>query len=239
MSKKKNIQNILIVAWKLIRYNLKIIFANKFLYFFLAAVMFFILVTLINLFSGSNPTEGSVYYLLFVPGFLLVFYPTTYGIQNDLDSRMLEIIFGIPNYRYKVWLLRLIQIYIIVSINLLFLCFLSSLAIVRIPVFEMVYQLMFPIFMIGSLSFMFSTVIKSGNGAGVVVIIILTFLFILADPLQESKFNIYLNPFEIPREVNETIWKMTSFYNRLILIIISILANLIGLYNLQKREKFV
>lgn len=239
MSKSSNIKNLLVVTQKLIRYNLKIIFANRFIYFLLAAIAFFILVTIITLFSGETPAESTVYGLLFLPGILLVFYPTTYGIQNDQDSGMLEIIFGIPNYRYKVWLVRLLQIYIVVFINILILCALSSVSIIRIHIFDMVVQLMVPIFLIGSLGFMFSTIVKNGNGAAVTMVIILVLLFILEEPLHESKFNIFLNPFNIPDNVNEIIWKSTTFYNRLILVIAAVLANLYGLFNLQKREKFI
>lgn len=239
MSRFSKIMSFLVVARKLVRYNLKIIFANKFIYFLLAAVTFFIGVTLITLFSNDIPAESTVYGLLLFPGVLLVFYPTTFGIQNDQDSGMLEIIFGIPNYRYKVWLVRLLQIYVVVFIILFMLCALSSVSIIRIHIFDMVIQLMFPIFFIGSMGFMFSTIVKNGNGAAVTMVIILTILFILEEPLHETKFNIFLNPFDIPENVNETIWRSTSFYNRLILIIAAILGNLYGLFNLQKREKFV
>ena len=61
-------------------------------------------------------SDGTVYELLIFPGILLIFYPSVFGIQNDDDSRMLEILFGIPNYRYKVWLVRLVMIYALVFI---------------------------------------------------------------------------------------------------------------------------
>ena len=117
---KKNIQNLLSVMFKQFRYSLRIIFANKFIYFFLAAIIFFLLVTVIHLFSTSNAEVSDVYYLLLFPGLLLIFYPAAFGIQNDEDSRMLENIFAIPNYRYKVWLPRLVMIYLLVFILLIF-----------------------------------------------------------------------------------------------------------------------
>jgi len=96
---RHTLMNILDIAVKLVRYNLKIVFANKFIYFLIAAVAFFLFVALVSVFSNSNITEDSIYDILFFPGILLIFYPTTFGIQNDKDARMLEIIFGIPNYR--------------------------------------------------------------------------------------------------------------------------------------------
>jgi len=239
MNWSKKLANGVILLVKMIRYNLKIVFANKFLYFLLAAFAFFVLVTVIDLFSGTGATIEGVYYLLLFPGILLIFYPTAFGIQNDEDSRMLEIIFGIPNYRYKVWLVRLALIYLIVFLLLLALGLLSSFALVRIPVFEMSFQLMFPIFFTGSLAFMLSTLIKNGNGTAVVMVVIGVGFLIAAEPLEDSAWNIFLNPFDLPRDMNQIIWAEVSMKNRLYLLTGIILANLYGLYNLQAREKFV
>jgi len=239
MNWSKKVANGVILLVKMIRYNLKIVFANKFLYFLLAAFAFFVLVTVIDLFSGTGATIEGVYYLLLFPGILLIFYPTAFGIQNDEDARMLEIIFGIPNYRYKVWLVRLALIYLIVFLLLLALGLLSSFALVRIPVFEMSFQLMFPIFFIGSLAFMLSTLIKNGNGTAVVMVVIGVGFLIAAEPLEDSAWNIFLNPFDLPGDMNQVIWAEVSMKNRLYLLTGIILANLYGLYNLQAREKFV
>ena len=239
MAFKRHFQNSNDITVKLIRYNLKIIFGNRFIFFLIAAVLFFLFVTTITLFEDSNPTEGSVYYLLIFPGLLLVFYPTTFGIQNDVDARMIEILFGIPNYRYKVWLVRMVLIYFVVFVILLGLSFLSGFALVAVPVFEMVYQLMFPIFFLGSLAFMFSTLIRNGYGTAVVMVVIGLAFWISSGILENSKWNIFLNPFQIPSEMNEAIWMDLTLNNRLYLVAGTIIALLYGLLNLQKREKFI
>src|SRR5690606_29578203 len=87
----------------MIRYNLKIIFAGRFFWFLLAAFAFFVFFAVQTVLNRQAINEGTVYELLIFPGILLIFYPSVFGIQNDDDSRMLEILFGIPNYRYKVW----------------------------------------------------------------------------------------------------------------------------------------
>ena len=89
---------------KMARYNLKIIFAGRFIWFVLAALLFFILLSIQLVFNTPGFNSSSVYGILIFPGILLVFYPTVFGIQSDADSRILEILFGIPDYRYKVWM---------------------------------------------------------------------------------------------------------------------------------------
>jgi len=240
MNYKLQFKNISNIITKIFRYNLKIIFANKFIYFLLAAMGIFLLVTIINLLdSDSNPTEGTIYYLLLVPGLLIIFYPTTFGIQNDVDTRMIEILFGIPNYRYKVWLIRIAIIYVVVFTILLLLSLLSSAALVAVPIFQMVFQLMFPIFFLGCFAFMVSTLIRNGNGTAVVIIIIGMAFWILSEPLTASRWNLFLNPFSVPSNVNEAVWMETTFNNRLYLVVGTGISILFGLLNLQKREKFV
>ena len=228
------------IIWKMIRYNLKIVFGNKFIYFLLGATVFFLFITTINIFEDDSPEEESLFYILLNPGILLVFYPAAYGVQNDEDVRILEILFGIPNYRYKVWLVRLVLMYLITFVVLSGLTYIGVMAIYPSNVMEMVFHLMFPIFFIGCLSFMFSTMIRNGNGTAVVMIIICIGFWISAGILEESKWNIFLNPFaNPPRDMNEVVWEGIIFENRIYLFVGTIITLLYGLMNLQKREKFV
>jgi len=66
----------------IIRTNLKIIFANKFIYFLLAGISFYLLVITIGLFDeDSYPEIEDVYNMLLFPGLLLIFYPTAWPSQ--------------------------------------------------------------------------------------------------------------------------------------------------------------
>ena len=239
MKYQKQLKNSFSLIKDLARYNLKIIFANKFIYFLLSAVIFFLLVTILNLAnSDSNPTEGLVYYWLLVPGILLIFYPTVFGIQSDVDTRMIEILFGIPNYRYKVWLIRMALIYFVVFFILILLSLISSFALVSISIFSMVFQLMFPIFFLGSAAFMVSTLVRNGNGTAVVMVVLGLFFWISTGFLP-NKFNLFLNPFSMPSDVNEVVWANTTLNNRIYIFVMTIIWILFGLIRLQKREKFV
>jgi hypothetical protein len=223
----------------MVRYNLKIIFANKFIWFLVASLAFFVGVLLITLFSKGKIDAGTIFNLLLYPGLLLVFYPTVFGIQNDEDTRVLEILFGIPDYRYKVWLVRLILIYLAVFVILLLLAVFCSWALLPFPVFNMAWHLMFPIFFMGTLAFLLSTFIKNGIGTGVVMIIVGVFFVALMAVIQNSKWNIFLNPFSIPDGMSENAWKSIVQDSRVILFVGIVLALLGGLTSLQKRERFI
>jgi len=239
MIKKVDIKNNLIVLVRMIRYNLKIIFANRFIWFLIAAFAFFAFFAIQQVLNRNTIDDGSIYYILFFPGVLIIFYPSVFGIQNDDDARMLEILFGIPNYRYKVWLIRLLMIYILVFIIILLFAVVASVILYKINVYEMAYQLMYPVVFLGSMAFMFSTLIKNGNGTAVVMVLIGVALLILADSLERTQWNIFLNPFKIPDNMNQIIWQGIISKNRIFLSVSMLVFILYGLFNLQKREKFV
>ncbi|HPE75380.1 MAG TPA: hypothetical protein PLC80_04800 [Draconibacterium sp.] len=239
MSKTANIKNQLIILTRMIRYNLKIIFANRFIWFLVSAFAFFAFFAIQNVINRNNIVDGTIYNLLIFPGMLLIFYPSAFGIQNDDDSRMLEILFGIPNYRYKVWLVRLIMIYVLIFFIILLFAGIASVVLYKINIIEMSYQLMYPIVFMGSMAFMFSTVVKNGNGTAVVMVLIGVALIILADALERTQWNVFLNPFEIPNSMNQVIWQGIISKNRIFLGVAMVVFILYGLFNLQKREKFV
>ena len=232
--------NVIRNTQRLARYNMSIIFGGRFIYFIIAAFLFFLLFGAIVAFNQNEIGLDSVYILLSFPAFLLVFYPSVFGIQNDADQRTLEIIFGIPNYRYKVWLIRLIMIYVLVFIIIILFAALASVLLYKIDILEMAYQLMFPIVFLGSMAFMFSTLIKNGNGTAVAMVLIGVALLILKeDVLDRTQWDIFLNPFQVPGNMNEVIWTGIISKNRTFLAIGMLVFILYGLFNLQKREKFV
>ena len=234
-----NIRNRTVIFRKMIRYNLRIIFANKFIWFLIAALAVFLFFAIQTVINRGTMGEGTIYELLIFPGILLIFYPTVFGIQNDDDSRMLEILFGIPNYRYKVWLVRLLMIFSLIFIIIYLFAAIASVLLYSINIFEMAYQLMYPIVFMGALAFMFSTLIKNGNGTAVVMVIIGVALLILQDAMQRTQWNVFLNPFDIPDNLNEVIWQGLISKNRVFMGIGIVVFVLYGLFNLQKREKFV
>ena len=245
----------LALGYKLIQYNLKIIFAGKFVWFLLASFAFFGYFMFMAVWNREEINEASIYNILFFPCLLLIFYPVVFGIQNDEDNRILEIIFGIPNYRYKVWGLRMLMVYVANYFILVFFAYAARLLLYPINIMEMSAQLIFPMLFFGNLAFMFSTITRSGNGTAVLMILIgLSFYIIMnmsiggggggggsnpVSTISTSFWNVFINPFETPANIHSMIWQNTLIQSRIFLILGGIVFLMLGLLNLQKREKFV
>ena len=223
----------------LARYNMRIIFGGKFVYFILAAFIFFLVFGTISALESSDMNIDEVYGLLAFPAILLVFFPSVFGIQSDADQRTLEIIFGIPDYRYKVWLVRYLMILVLVFFLLFPFAGLAYYALLSFPVLKMILHLMVLVLFVSALGFSISTIVRNGNATAVIMVILGLFLLILADELDESKWNIFLNPFNTPNDLNDIVWREIIRQNRLILGITSLVLLLLGLLNLQQREKFL
>jgi len=227
------------VACHMIRYNFRIIFAGRFIWFLLAAFAFFVFISISGIWNGAVPDEEFVYDILIFPAILLVFYPMTFGIQNDADAGILEILFGIPDYRYKVWLVRLILVFVLVFLILVVLGSLCYIFLTPVSLFEMSYQVMYPVFFLGSMAFMFSTIIKNGNGTAVVMVILGVLALILSGSVERTMWNIFLNPFHVPNNMNEMIWAGITLKNRVFLAVGAVVFILAGMLNLQRRERFI
>lgn len=235
----KKIKNTLNLTARMVRFNMRIIFGARFIWFLLAAFGFYVFISISGIWNGEIPDEEFVYDILLFPAILLIFYPMTFGIQNDVDSGILEILFGIPDYRYKVWLVRLVLVFVLVFVLLLGFTGLASIFLIPLNLVEMSWQVMYPVLFLGSMAFMFSTIVKNGNGTAVVMVILGILALILSENLERTQWNIFLNPFNVPRNMNEMIWEGITLKNRLFLVIGTLLFILYGLFNLQKREKFI
>jgi hypothetical protein len=218
---------------------MRIIFGGKFIYFVLAAFLFFMVFGTIIALDNNVMGIEDIYGLLAFPAILLVFFPSVFGIQSDADQRTLEIIFGIPDYRYKVWLVRYVMILLLVFLLLFPFAGIAWWGLMSFPLMPMILHLMVLVLLVSSLGFCLSTVVKNGNATAVIMVVLGLAFLILSDELDESKWNIFLNPFGMPGDLNEIIWQEIVRQNRIFMATLSTVLILLGLLNLQQREKFL
>lgn len=230
----------LISLFAFFRYNAVHVFAGKFLYFLLAALALFLTVIVIYVVNQpSPPGADAVYGFLMAPALLLIFYPSVYAIQADSDARMLETLFGVPDYRYKVWLARYVTQYIIVGVLLLLLGLFCQISVAHFPLWPMVFHLMFPVVFMGGFGFMVAVLTRSGNGAAVIVVTFLLVLLFGAEALEGSRWNLFHNPFAETGAFDYIIQQETTLYNRIYMLIGAITCTLFAMLRLMQREKLV
>ena len=90
--KSKRLYNNYILIYKMIIFNLRIIFANKFIWFLAGSILFYLGLSVIYVFSNDVSKMEDLYGIFLFSGVLLVFYPSVFGVQNDQDARTIEIL---------------------------------------------------------------------------------------------------------------------------------------------------
>lgn len=229
----------IVLISRIIRYNLKVVFAGRFILFLLAAIAFYIFFMMISVYDNVELNSEFLYEITFFPALLLIFYPMVFGIQRDEDAKMLEILFGIPDYRYKVWLVRLVLIFFLVFLMLILFSAVGSYLLYPINPVSLAGQLLFPVAFLGSLAFLLSTRIKNGNATAVVMVILGFFITIFSEIVEDTLWDIFLNPFGTPRQFTELAFRQIIWKNRVFLSVGTIVFMLGALLNLQNRERYI
>jgi len=128
---------------------------------------------------------------------------------------------------------------VIIAALMLALVLLCRLTLADFPVGRMVFQVMMPLIFLGSLAFFISAQTTSGNVTAVILVIVLLFFWVLGDEMQNSTWFLFHNPFRSVEALRSTLWAETTFYNRLYMIMGSVVTTLFALLRLQNREKFI
>jgi hypothetical protein len=227
-------------TWSFFRYNVANVFSGRAVYFMILASAIFLAVVVLNLVSRVSAFSGQkIYDYLLIPGILLVFYPAVFAIQNDKDARMIETLFGIPDYRYKIWLARYVTLYLVVAALLFLLGVFCRVGLASFPLAKMVLELMVPVVFVGSLAFFIASLTGSGLATAVILVVVVLLFWLFRGSLADSPWFLFHNPFTAVSEVRTLVLAKTTVANRLYFISGSVVLTMLALLRLQKREKFV
>ena len=227
-------------VWAFVRYSAYQNFSGRALGFIGLAVVVFLGVVGFSLMSRSAARgPEQVYNYLLIPAVLLTFYPSAFAIQGDKDAEMIETLFGIPDHRYKVWLVRLATLFVLVAGILFLLALFCRIGLTEFPLAAMVYQLMFPVLFLASLAFFLACLTGSGNSTAVILVVVVLVFWALAGTLKGSSWFLFHNPFAAVSQIQALVWKRITLSNRLYLSIGSVFLLMLALLRLQNRERYI
>jgi len=227
-------------AWAFIRYSAARNFSGRAAGFIGLAVLVFLGVVVFSLMSRSAARGAEqVYNYLLVPAVLLTFYPSAFAIQSDKDAGMIETLFGIPDHRYKVWLVRLVTLWVLAAGILWLLALFCRIGLTGFPLGRMVLHLMFPVVFLACLAFFLACLTGSGNGTAVILAVVLLAFWALAGTMKSSSWFLFHNPFAAVGELQAVVWRKITLSNRLYLSIGSVFLLMLALLRLQNRERYI
>jgi hypothetical protein len=235
-----SLKKIVSEAWSFFWLNAAHVFSGRAVWFLLLSAGVFFAVVVLNLGSRETTfTSQKIYDLLLIPGIMLVFYPSAFAIQNDKDAGMLETLFGIPDYRTKVWLVRLFVLYAFAAGCLFLLALFCRVGLADFPLRKMVLELAVPVLFVGSLAFFVASLTGSGLATAVIMVIVTLLFWLFREPLADSAWFLFHNPFANRNEIQAILRAKTTIANRLYFLSGSLVLTMLALLRLQKREKFI
>lgn len=231
-----------VVIWEMLRLQARVLFSNRFAWFMAGILAFYVVVYIINFNQPvvQRMTREAVFSLLLeFPLSLLAVYLNMQLLTAEKENRTLEVMFTTAGGRYKVWLQRLGTLYAI----LLALCFLlSSLAfftIADLPIVGMALNAFVPVFFVGNMTLYFAVRFRSGLAAGMVSAGILLILLMFSELLNETRYFLFFNPYNVPRSLDPETWELWMWQNRAAVLFFGGLLLFLALRGMEIRERLL
>lgn len=229
--------------WTLFQLNLKIIFTLKYVFFLAGILAYFVIIYLSNTIfskesSGLDPEEIYNALLLFPFTILVIFFSMGLVIY-ERDNRTIEIMFTTSGSRYKIWLMKILvfnmAVYLSVFLFTIFIFFmLEDVSILWLPL-----EVMLPLLFIGNLTMLLSIIVRGDYAGGMLSAGIIFLIFIFSDPLYESRFFLFMNPYHLPYEISEAKWHTMIWQNRVGVLLLSGLLLFFSMRKLENRERLL
>jgi len=177
--------------------------------------------------------------LLEVPLFGLAIFLNMQLIANEKDRRTLEGLFTVAGSRYKVWLIRFGTLNLVMLGFALVLSLIGYFCFADLPPVGMALNGFVPACFIGSMTLYFSVRFRSAFAAGMVAVGVLLLISVMAEPLEESRYFAFFNPYNVPRSLDPETWQLWMWQNRLALLALSAGLQFLALRGLGNRERLL
>jgi ABC-type transport system involved in multi-copper enzyme maturation permease subunit len=232
------------VGWEILRSQAVILFSKKFAWFIAGLMTYFVTAYIINYRQAvinRMTQEDILFSLLVFPLFILAIFLNMQLISSEKDKRTLEVLFTTAGSRYKVWILRVATLNLMLVLTALALSTLAFFSIADISIVPTALHGFVPAFLIGGVTLYFSVKFRSGLAAGMVtaIIVVLTIMFSDGFNLEDTRYFLFFNPYDVPRELDPETWNIWMWQNRIGILGVGTLLHFFALRGLELRERIL
>jgi Na+/proline symporter len=141
--------------------------------------------------------------------------------------------------RYKVWLLRLGTLNVILFILAFALSAVAFFTITDIPIIGMALHGFVPAFFVGNMTLYFAVRFRSGFAAGMVAAGLLVLILMFSELLNETRYFLYFNPYDVPRRLDPGTWNLWMWQNRVGVLCLGGFLLFAALRGMEVRERLL
>ncbi len=230
------------IGFRILRLQAQILFFNRFYWFIAAIFGYFVIAYIINYKSDmiNRLSQNDVLLALFmIPFAVLAILLNMQIISREKDNRTLEVMFTTSGSRYKVWILRVTTLnLILLSISIFFSTFVFF-TFTEIEIIATGFHAFVPTFFIGSMTLYFAVKFRSGFAAGMLVGGFIMLHFMFTEVLEDTKYSLFFNPYDIPRRLDPETWSLWMWQNRITVLLLGCFLQFLALRGLENREKML
>ena len=221
--------------------SLRIVFHRKRLFGVFGVIGYYAILYAIMTFNPSDgfSVEDALNILVQIPIAALAVYLSMDLVALERDRETLETLFSTASTHYNIWIVRLTALHGILVASSLVMSGLSYILFAEFPFVLGGLNAFVPAYMIANLTFYFAVSVRSSNAAGMLAIGCLLLVLMFGSNLTNQGYNPLINPFNIPNNVDLTIWEDTVLLNRVSVIGIGVLLLYLGLRKMERRERLL
>ncbi|KAA3619848.1 MAG: hypothetical protein DWQ05_03750 [Calditrichaeota bacterium] len=230
------------VSLEVFRLNTRIVFSNRFAWFLFGLIAYIIFLYVVNyqneIYDRMRP-DFIFYMLVQLPLSAIAVFLCMNLISSEKDNRTLEITFTTAGSRYKIWLIRFGSLCVLFLLLAIVLSSIGFFFFVELPIWSLAFHAYVPVFFIAGMVFYFAVKFRSGLAAGMVSGIVLFFMFTFHEPLEDTRYTLFFNPFDVPHNIDASVWYDWTWQNRIGLLVLGGLFIFAALRGMNNRERLL
>lgn len=236
-----NWRELLLTTWRLFRLSCRIVFYRKLTFMAIGVLVYYVAM---YAFAVWRPDEGfgvsrALNVLVEIPGIALAIYLTMDLVAGERDRNTLETLFSTTSSHYRIWTIRMVGVYLVLAATLMGMTVAAYFVFAELPIFRGALNAFLPACFAAGLAFYFSVLCRSGNAAAMLSTGVMALALIVSESMPDSPFVLFLDSFDPPVGMEDTLWGDRVLLNRMAVALFSGLLLLIGLRKMEARERLV